>query len=195
MTVKEKLDTEKRNADTLYEIYFYLEGGFWRAYEWSAYLSKNFPSNLTENERFKVTKRAMKYNPDGYTFIGLQMPSFNKYFPRVMENEKLFEIDDKTIIIHAKEFFKDKDFTSYEKILKDWKESLPFKETKEEKSAVIYEKKVDSASRVGAFAPDVMADTDILKEIMAYPIERKSLIESVAFLSRIKERVTKKNKK
>ena len=50
MNIEEILDSEKRNEDNLYDIHFYMEGSFWRAYEWSAYLSKIFPSSLSEKE-------------------------------------------------------------------------------------------------------------------------------------------------
>ena len=55
MNIEEILDSEKRNEDNLYDIHFYMEGSFWRAYEWSAYLSRHFPSELTEDERLKPT--------------------------------------------------------------------------------------------------------------------------------------------
>lgn len=36
MPVQEIFELEKRNSENLYDIYFYMEGSFWRAYEWSA---------------------------------------------------------------------------------------------------------------------------------------------------------------
>ena len=93
MTIQEIFKSEERNKDNLFDIHFYMEGAFWRAYEWSAYLSRMFPSELKEEERLKVLKKATKDCKDGYVQVGLQLPSFKKYFPSIMEDEKLMEIN------------------------------------------------------------------------------------------------------
>ena len=44
MKYSEIIELEKRtNIEDLYIIYFYKEGDWWRAYEWSSYLVANFP--------------------------------------------------------------------------------------------------------------------------------------------------------
>ena len=84
--------SEKRNDNNLFDIHFYLEGSFWRAYEWSAYLSRNFPSDLKDDERLNAMKRTTKACEEDYVQVGLQLPSFDKYFPNVTDNEEIFEI-------------------------------------------------------------------------------------------------------
>ena len=51
MSVQEIFSSEKRNKDSLFDIHFYMEGSFWRAYELSAYLSRIFPSELNDEDR------------------------------------------------------------------------------------------------------------------------------------------------
>lgn len=51
MSVQEIFSSEKRDKDSLFDIHFYMEGSFWRAYEWSAYLSRMFPSELNDENR------------------------------------------------------------------------------------------------------------------------------------------------
>ena len=51
MSVQETFSSEKRNKYSLFDIHFYMEGSFWRAYEWSAYLSRIFPSELNDEDR------------------------------------------------------------------------------------------------------------------------------------------------
>ena len=51
MSVQEIFSSEKRDKDSLFDIHFYMEGSFWRAYEWSAYLSRIFPSELNDENR------------------------------------------------------------------------------------------------------------------------------------------------
>ena len=54
MSAEEIFESEKRNGDDLYDIHFHMEGSFWRAYEWSAYLARNFPSGLDDSQRLKA---------------------------------------------------------------------------------------------------------------------------------------------
>ena len=51
MSVLEIFSSEKRDKDSLFDIHFYMEGSFWIAYEWSAYFSRIFPSELNDEER------------------------------------------------------------------------------------------------------------------------------------------------
>lgn len=76
-----------------------MEGSFWRAYEWSAYLSRMFPSELNDEDRLKVLKKVTKDYEDGYVQVGLQLSSFEKYFPNVADDGNIFEMKNKHIII------------------------------------------------------------------------------------------------
>ena len=113
MSVQEIYDSEKRDNTNLYDIHFYMEGSFWRAYEWSAYLSRKFPSTLNEDERLKVLKKVTRNDEKGYVQVGLQLSSFEKYFPGVADDESIFEMKNKHIIIHAEKFFNGEDFSNY----------------------------------------------------------------------------------
>lgn len=72
MSVKEILESEKRNESNLFDIHFYMEGSFWRAYEWSAYLSHFFPCGLNDDERLRPIKRIDTDNGGYYVQVGLQ---------------------------------------------------------------------------------------------------------------------------
>lgn len=92
MSVEKIFECEKRTEDNLYDIHFYMEGSFWRAYEWSAYLSRIFPSELADDERLRVIKKLPKGYDDGYVLVCLQLSSFDKYFPNVINNNKNGEL-------------------------------------------------------------------------------------------------------
>ena len=179
MSVEEIFNSEKREKNNLFEIHFYLEGSFWRAYEWSAYLSRNFPSDLTEEERLRPIKKVTKNCEDGYIQIGLQLNSFEKYFPGVTNNEKLFNIKDKEIIIHGEDFFKDIEFNKYEDLLHSWKNSINLSNKEKKK----FKNNKD-------FTENITID-DIIKEIISYPVENRSLIENLQFLSYIRDKINK----
>lgn len=180
MSIDEIFASEKRENDNVFDIYLHMEGSFWRAYEWSAYLSRHFPSDLSDKERLKVIKKPNKEGDKEYVLIGLPMPSFDKYFPNVIKDDMLFETKDKQITIHAKSFFSDTDFSDYENILNDFKNSIKITKKEENKKEEHFPKTNDKSS-IG----------NILKEIKSYPIENKTLLESIEFLSYIRNELIK----
>ena len=185
MSAQEIVESEKRNSDNLYDIHFYMEGSFWRAYEWSAYLSRIFPSTLNEEERLKPIKKVTKECEDGYVQVGLQLPSFDKYFPNISTDEVIFEMLDKHIVIHAKKFFSDNDFSSYETLLREWKESIKLSDKEKKKNReMLTDDKNQSKPQFNS----------LVKEIISFPIENKNLVECLQFLSYIRDKATKISK-
>lgn len=72
MLVQEIFSSEKRDKDSLFDIHFYMEGSFWRAYEWSAYLSRIFHSELNDEDRdINATKNIKKFSLNPQSLVGL----------------------------------------------------------------------------------------------------------------------------
>ena len=71
MKRKEILEIEKRTEDNLYEMHFFYEEGWWRAYEMSAYLCNHLGNNLEETEKLKPTKKVLN-NVGEYIFVGMK---------------------------------------------------------------------------------------------------------------------------
>ena len=182
MSVQEIHDSEKRNSSNLYDVHFYMEGSFWRAYEWSAYLSRKFPSHLNEEERLRVLKKVTKGDENGYVQVGLQLSSFEKYFPGVVDDEDIFEMKDRHIVIHTEKFFKDEDFSDYENILSSWKSSIKLTNN---------EKKNNKELNGDTNNKSCVSADSLIDEIISYPIENKSLVESLQFLSYVRDRAIK----
>lgn len=176
MTIQSILELEKRDGSNLFDIHFYLEGIFWKSYEWSAYLSHIFPSNLQDNKKLKIVKKQTKYDKNVYIQVGLQLSSFNKYFPGVIDDKENFILDGSHIVIRAKKYFDEYDFSKYESILNDYKNKIQFKDC--------LKKSNSKASND--------ADIDLLlNEIISYPIESKSLVDNTSFLISIKNNAIK----
>ena len=173
MSINEIIEVEKRSEDSLYDIHFYLEGIFWRAYEWSAYLSKIFPSPLTDDERLKPTIRTNKRNNKKIIQVGLQLSSFYKYFPNVIGNDEIFEMNERHIVIHCKELFNGYDFSNYEEVLDGWKYTI------------------EESTKDNDITPNKSDINTLISEIISYPIESKSLIDNLQFLIHIKDIATK----
>ena len=72
MSVQEIFSSEKRDKDSLFDIHFYMEGSFWRAYEWSAYLSRIFLSELNDEDRdINAAKNIKKFSLNPQSLVGL----------------------------------------------------------------------------------------------------------------------------
>ena len=72
MSVQEIFSSEKKDKDSLFDIHFYMEGSFWIAYEWSAYLSRIFPSELNDEDRdINAAKNIKRFALNPQSLIGL----------------------------------------------------------------------------------------------------------------------------
>lgn len=72
MSVQEIFSSEKRNKYSLFDIHFYMEGSFWIAYEWSAYLSRMFPSELNDEDRdINAAKNIKRFALNPQSLVGL----------------------------------------------------------------------------------------------------------------------------
>lgn len=123
---------EIRNLENYYDIYLFKEGGWWRAYEWSAYLCRNFISDLNESKRLKPTKKECKFSDDNYIiFVGFPTTSFEKYLPNVYNTENFEEIDNNTITVKAKDAYGNNlNFDECFVKFKEWKDSVDISESK-----------------------------------------------------------------
>lgn len=172
-------EMEQRNENNLYDIYFYQEGLFWTAYEWSAYLAVFFP--LNKGERLKPNRKFTKLNRDGFITVGLPFSSFDKYFPEILENEGICQIDENFMVIHAKSLFKNEDFTNYEEILNEWKRSVEPSDFEKEK---FVKSKFIKHDRDGDYS-------SIINELRTYDIDNKTINESYRFLCYLIERANR----
>ena len=93
---------EERNENNLYEIHFYFEGDWWRAYEWSAYLATHYKTS--EVSSLVPTKKSWSGNEDGIVLVGLKTQSFKKYFPE-LDVEYLIS-DKKEVVIKYNDILK-----------------------------------------------------------------------------------------
>ena len=72
MTAQRIFELEKRDGNNLYDIHFYLEGIFWKSYEWSEYLSRIFPSELNDEDRdINAAKNIKRFSLNPQSLVGL----------------------------------------------------------------------------------------------------------------------------
>lgn len=179
MTLKEIIDIETRkNIEDLYKIHFINEGGWWRAYEWSALLCRNFPNGLENKDKLNITHRKTDKIDDGIILVGLQLQSFSKYFPKL----DIPTIENGRIDIDVKDYFSQETFTidNYKQHLTELKNSIPYKTDKEKSSVAKTENSVSDATI-----------KSIMQEVIAYPLENKTLIDNTLFIRYLKDNLVK----
>lgn len=186
MKVKDIYEFEhNRNySSDKYTIRFFREGTWWRAYEWSAYLAHNFPNGIEENKKLLVTKKHYKELNADLVVVGLQLKSFEKYFPNIKIDGDSFSLENGYMDIDVKDFLNDdiEKLGDYKSSFESWKENFKISVKQDEKCD-----KIDETNNpIGK--NDVY---NILHEISDYQISNKTLVESITFLNYIQTRVKK----
>lgn len=175
MQLKEILEREQKRDDVRQccTIHLFQEGTFFRAYEWSAWLSFRYI------KQFKPTRRLLKNSDESVVFVGFPVSSLEKY---TSEGFLVQAVAEKCVDIHLPEsvFAADTDVEMLHVDYENWKSSVPLTEASKKR---LQEKKygnpLEGASRL----------TDIMHHILEYPVEQKSPIESMLFLAEIKQQI------
>lgn len=174
MGYKEHIKDETRTIEDYLKIKLYKEGNFWRAYEWSAYLCEFFPNNLQEDEKLKATYKEVKGVDNGLIFVGLPTSSFKKFLPTI-ENKGFFYDKNGVKIIDASKEFEKIAFDDIGNLLNEWKKKY---KTNSPKSA-------NTSSN--SFKCNNI--TNIIQSLKTFPIENKTPIECLLFLSDLKKKI------
>lgn len=172
---------ETRNSEEeLYQIHFYQEGDWWRAYEWSSYLVSQFPNSLDEKHKLKPNRKEYKDNKDGIIFVGLKTSSFEKYLPNI----KYEIIENKHMIVDVKNIVTiNFNIDNYLTILSEWKNKFPLKETDNKKQEINRNNNIIDVLNIGKTT--IMS---IIFDIMTYNIETNDEKNSI-FLQNIKNKL------
>lgn len=198
MTYKEIFEAEKRRTiQDLYEVRFYQEGVWWKAFEWSVYLYEKFMSNediLKDKKLLNILKKYTVQHEDGsIVIIGMPIEAFNNFLPSI----KRFKIvDDKEIVFDLSNYRKATEeinsylnLDNYEEFLSIWKSSLPFTESSKKYKPRTQIKALQIEEEIYNEENDLISN--IVDEILKYPIENKTLIENTQFLINVREKLNK----
>jgi len=179
--LKDILEVEARRFESsdYSTVYLYQEGNFYRAYEFSAWLFCRYVSQI------KPTKRETKVESakDGtMVFVGFPISSREKYMPENCEL-KIMEDRSMAIALPSELYLDTDDVSDLEKSFKNWKQSVSMVNSKKPQRL-----KDDLRNDIqsGAHAHRM---SDVLLNIMAFPIEQKSPMECMSFLAEIKQQI------
>lgn len=173
MAVKEILELENnRDSSTLGKIYFYKEGNspWYRAYELSAYFASFYDNGLDDKKRLHAVKKCNKSSEDGIISVGLQLPSFKKYFPDVNVDDMSGDRFSLDISIDSYDGI---NASNYKEKVSEWKSGFSTNQKKEHSSKNIYSSPVSF--------------TAIMKEIIRCDTYNKSENELRDFICTLKE--------
>ena len=165
MKVRQILEYENavdRSKDTIILI---KDGEWWRAYEWSAYLLYNLIDD--EQKRLKPIRKDCSLVDSGFIMVAFKTSSPNKYL-----EDKEASLDIQKDVIYIKVDGYDLTDDESDKILSEWK--LKFELTSEPK-------KNKKPSDVQSFSMET-----VIKTIQKFNIERATLLEDAAFVSKLK---------
>lgn len=173
--LKEILEKEKQRTspEQCTVVHLFREGTFFRAYEWSAWLCVRYYPDL------KVTHRILKGGED-IVFVGFPLTSLDRYTP---EGTSVAPVDDKAValMLPPSAFPSDVEADALATDYANWKQSQPLTEASKKREE-------ETKSRAERNAHPRL--TDIMLDIMAYPIEQHSPMECMAFLSDVKQRLS-----
>ena len=188
MSIAEILEIERNREEssTWNVIHLFKEGSFYRAYEWSAWLItvvsfNDAVRNGTQDRKPLTVTRKKDKNSDGtFVFVGFPLNSLDKYIPNGIEFKPISDnqID---IQIELSADIGEVSFDAISKKIDEWKDGVPIKEEKQKKG------KSDESTPFVMSSDRPMSITGIMTQIIAYPLEQKSPMEVVAFVSIIRK--------
>ncbi|MBP3354006.1 MAG: hypothetical protein IJ341_05585 [Bacteroidales bacterium] len=178
--LKEVLEIEKsrQTIEDCLVIHLFQEGTFYRAYEMSAWLCFRYI------KQFKATHRQLKAEGESLVLIGFPVTSLERYLTE-SNIETLLNEDKKVDIKINPEYLKEYDDIEhlYEDYL-NWKMCVPLKNSpKKGEEHQFQENNVNTINI-----------EELFEQIIKYPIEQKTPIECMLFLSEIKQIIINKNR-
>ena len=184
MKISPILDNEKarESVEDFAKVFLYKEGKFYRAFDVSAFLIKNYvcPESLQKERGDKQLLQSPRYqtNNGEYIVVGFPVESFSKYVPAYVEVQTL-EYDNLVVTIDPALFGEDITVETLQAAYEDWKSACPLKDRGKSRSEVSGGASQQSAlGRSGLFA--------IVSEILGYPVESSTPAQNIEFISRIK---------
>ena len=97
-----KIERERSQSTTWNEIHLFKVGEFYRAYEFSAWLTAVVSFNdhvrqqTKDRQPLKATRTVIAHTDDTFCFVGFPVKSINKFIP---QREDFIAVDDKHLLI------------------------------------------------------------------------------------------------
>ena len=185
--LKDIVEIEKLRDDLFKcrSAYLYRDGSFLRAYEWSAWLFVKYIND------FKVSNRMVKSLGQPLAMIGFPPASLDKFIP---EGAQTTPMQDGSIVIELPPSLipDDADINALLVEYEAWKSSLPVaegKSAKKDRDTNPFDNAttVETVCTPSLHRPVTL--TGIMQQILAYPLEQKTPMDNMIFISDIKRQL------
>lgn len=178
MQIKEIIEKERSRSGIAEKrkILLFREGSFLRAYEWSAWLCCKFAGEL------KVTKRQIKGIDEPVAYIGFPPTSIEKFTPQGASIEP--QSDGNMVLTLSEESLAEADLQTLTAEYEQWKNELPLIENGKKNRAFAEDSKFDLP-----FAQPTSVSF-LLHRILSYPVELRSPVDNLQFISELKQMAT-----
>ena len=176
----QKLEQARQSKDKYGVIHLLREANFWRAYDWSAWLMTSYPMGEA-NKPLNVSAKRAK---NGYVsaWVGFPVSSLQKFVPEdkyvSFEPVSDTQID---VTIELTDDIREAEYDEIRKAVDEWKENLPLNDSKKNRR---------EGHEASSALPRAMRMSDILAQILAFPLESKSLIECHEFIRDLRRQVS-----
>ena len=172
-----RIEQQRQSVEDYLVIHLFQEGTFYRAYEMSAWLSFRYI------KQFKATHRQLKAEGESLVLIGFPITSLERYLAE--SNHEIINSEEKRVDIKInQEYLKEyQDIEQLHEDYQNWKACVPIKKT---------EKKEENSFKVNHLSAFGVAE-NLLDRILKYPLEQKTPLECMLFLSEIKQILINKN--
>lgn len=174
--VSEILDIEKNRDNDLNVIHLFRCGIFYRAYNWSAWLMNSF---LCDKNPLSVLCRKYKSTDEEFVFVGFPIKSFDKFIPNYVE---VIYIGDNQIDVKVELAFDTNDSLHQHMcdMFDDWKSNFKLPVVKPKHNKQLINNTSETSINI----------TSIMAQILSYPLEAKTPIENIEFISKLKTQLT-----
>ena len=189
-TERDRQEKEKWNVIHLFKM-----GGFYSAYEWSAWLVDVITYNDEVRKQYKdrqplvVSRYKIAQTEETFCKVGFPFKSIEKYIPTRTD----FNAEDNKHIVITIDLPTPKDGSevTYERLqeaVTKWKDDQPIKEkTKKDKAdpkAAATQPATQPAAAIAA-----PAGNGLISQILAYPLDQRTAIENIEFISMLKKQI------
>ncbi len=167
------LEKERGTIVQCRQIHLHLEGTFYHLYEWSAWLFTRYV------QAFKLTHKLVSGSgTDTMVMTGFPMQSLSKHLGEGLEPDENGLV---TVSLGSDTFGDGETEETLKTDFENWKRGIPL--TEKSKARVEEQR--------GATVERLPRLTDIMHDVLSYPIEQKSPMETMSFMMELKSRIAK----
>lgn len=187
MKLSAALEYEKLREDAASwnKVILHRDGKFYHAYDWSAWLIKQYVCNEEfqqqrgDEKLLQVSRYPSKHGE--YAMLGFPLDSISKYIPAYENARKMEDSDDMEITVGID--FGEADHETLSRMYEEWFATCQLKEKKGKGNAAMTHSdgKAPALARSGIFS--------ILVKVLSYPVEAKTPAENIEFISQLRQEV------